>query len=375
MTAVLRDDFPAELNPELQAKLRVLDNVDPELPPTFDAESFAAELDAIRQEVLDSLGQDDADYIHNLVRLQQRLDLAGRLSLMAGIFPPAWLAGTAMLGVSKILENMELGHNVMHGQWDWTQDPELQSATYEWDNACLSEQWQHTHNYMHHQWTNVIGRDRDIGYGILRVDPHQKWKPVHLTQPLIFAALALAFEYGVSFHDSSSYGSGGWKDRLTKVGGAGRKIVRQIRKDYLAWPLLSLPFGPVAAASSITGAIGANVIRNVWAFSVIFCGHFPDGVNFFTQEEADAETRGDWYRRQVMGSVNFTGGPLMDVMSGNLDHQIEHHLFPDLPANRYAEIAPRVQDLCERHGLSYNTESFATQFSSVIRKILRLSLP
>ncbi len=49
----------------------------------------------------------------------------------------------------------------------------------------------------------------------------------------------------------------------------------------------------------------------------------------------------------MLGSANFRAGKLMRFMSGNLSHQIEHHLFPDLPSNRYEEIGVRVRELCE----------------------------
>ena len=81
------------------------------------------------------------------------------------------------------------------------------------------------------------------------------------------------------------------------------------------------------------------------------------------------------YRRQVAGSANFEGGPLMHLLSGNLDHQIEHHLFPDLPSNRYAEVAPKVREVCERHDVAYHSGSMLRQFGTVVRKIVRLSLP
>jgi len=80
-------------------------------------------------------------------------------------------------------------------------DPELHSSTWEWDNVCPSRQWRKTHNFEHHTWTNVRGLDRDIGYGILRVEPEQAWRPEHLAQPAIFVLLALLFEYGVALHD------------------------------------------------------------------------------------------------------------------------------------------------------------------------------
>jgi len=347
-------------------------------PEGFDAEAFAVELDALREEVLAARGQSDADYVRSMIRLQRRLELAGRVALVAGVFPPAWLLGTGMLSLSKILENMEIGHNVMHGQWDWMRDPDIHSANWEWDNVCPTVQWKHTHNHMHHQWTNVRGRDADIGYGVVRIDPEQPWSPSRLFQPLAFLGLALAFEYGVGFHDAMSHSAQGEQEgrsSVDRVKETFAKIRRQVVKDYVAWPALSIPFGIGSVISSVTGAAAANVGRNVWSFSVIFCGHFPDGVTLFDLEDIEGEARGDWYRRQVLGSVNFTGGPLMDVMSGNLDHQIEHHLFPDLPSNRYAEIGPRVREICARHDVEYNTASFAHQIATVVRKVVRLSFP
>ena len=75
----------------------------------------------------------------------------------------AWVLGVALLGLGKILENMELGHNVMHGQYDWMNDPELRGTRYEWDIAGPSDFWRHTHNHIHHSYTNVLGKDDDVG--------------------------------------------------------------------------------------------------------------------------------------------------------------------------------------------------------------------
>ena len=113
-------------------------------------------------------------------------------------------------------------------------------------------------------------------------------------------------------------------------------------------------------------------IRNVWSHAVIFCGHFPDGTETFDEERLDGETKGQWYVRQMLGSANLSGGPLFHIMTGNLSHQIEHHLFPDLPSNRYAEIAPRVREICERYGLPYTTGPLPRQYGKVLRTIFRL---
>ena len=92
-------------------------------------------------------------------------------------------------------------------------------------------------------------------------------------------------------------------------------------------------------------------------------------------EQTRNETRGQWYYRQILGSANLTGGKLFHILSGNLSHQIEHHLFPDIPARRYAEIAPQVREICQRYGLPYNSGPLPKQFATVVRKIARLALP
>ena len=68
-------------------------------------ESFGAELDAIRQRVIDDRGERDANYIRRVIKVQRALEVSGRGLLFVGFLPPAWLAGTAALSLSKILDN------------------------------------------------------------------------------------------------------------------------------------------------------------------------------------------------------------------------------------------------------------------------------
>ena len=114
-----------------------------------------------------------------------------------------------------------------------------------------------------------------------------------------------------------------------------RKVRSQTLKDYVLFPALTGPLFPLTLAGNAT----ANLIRNIWTFNIIFCGHFPAGVESFSIEETEEETRGGWYYRQLLGSANITGRKLFHTLTGNLSFQIEHHLFPDIPARRYPEIA------------------------------------
>jgi fatty acid desaturase len=342
-------------------------------------ERLGVELDAIRQSILDSRGEADAAYIRKVIDAQRKLELASRAVLLASVFPPAWVLGTAGLSVAKIIENMEIGHNIMHGQWDWMRDPKIHSTTWEWDNASPSDQWKHSHNELHHTYTNVVGKDNDLGYGIMRVDEDQRWYPLYLAQPLWNFINACFFEYGIAAYDLElGKNLASEKRRRTPEFKARyrqtlKKIRNQVTKDYVVHPALSLPTGsflPTLAAN-----FTANLVRNLWTHSVIMCGHFPEGVETFERTSIEGETRGEWYLRQMLGSANISGSKAMHFMTGNLSHQIEHHLFPDLPSNRYAEIAPQVQDVFQRYGLSYHTAPLPQQVASAWHKVVRLSLP
>ncbi|MFN8072159.1 MAG: acyl-CoA desaturase [Mycobacterium sp.] len=340
-----------------------------------DIENLGAELDAIREQVIASRGERDAAYIRNVVTAQRRLELGSRAVLLFSLFPPAWLAGTVGLAVSKIIENMEIGHNVMHGQWDWMRDPKIHSTTWEWDNAAPSDLWKHSHNELHHTYTNVLGKDHDLGYGIMRVDEGQPWKPFLLFQPLTNLVNACFFQYGIAFYDVEigKYLKGRIpKDEFrTRVKGVLRKIRRHATRDYVLHPLLSGP----SALTTLTANLTANLVRNLWTHSVIMCGHFPEGVATYEKTSIEGETRAEWYLRQMLGSANISGSAAMHFMTGNLSFQIEHHLFPDLPSNRYQEIAPKVQEVFERYGLTYTAGPLPKQVASAWAKIIRLSLP
>jgi fatty acid desaturase len=394
-------------------------------------EEIGKEFDQLHEQIKEDLGDRDARYIRSMIALQRRLALMGRFELIASRWRVPWVLGAFTLGLAKILENMEIGHNVLHGQWDWMNDPVINSRAWDWDTASTAEAWRHSHNYIHHTFTNILEKDRDLGYEIMRIDPHQSWHPFYLLQPFYNILLMLLFEWGVAFHDldftAIRAGDKDLKQVRKELKGIAGKARAQIQKDYIAWPMLSgLIMSAVEAAvlaararnnggrrnprvqtrrlvrrvqrkrakrgevirqlmarksfrepfrRTLTADVAANVIRNVWAYAIIFCGHFPDQTYTFTEEEAKDESRGAWYIRQLTGAANIDGGPMFHVISGNLGYQVEHHLYPDMPSTRYGEIAPKVREICVRYGLPYNSGPFSKQLGMVQRTILRLALP
>ena len=340
-----------------------------------DVEALGAELDALRREIESDRGVRDATYLRRTIRAQRVLEVTGRIALLGSRNRFFWWSGTALLSAAKIIENMELGHNIMHGQWDWMNDPEVHSTSWEWDMVCYSGHWKHSHNYIHHKYTNVMDMDHDIGYRLLRVTRDEEWQWKHSYQVVANLFLAATFEWGIGLHDIElkDYLEGKKPAEIAvpQIKDFSKKIARQMAKDFVIFPLLS----GKAARKTLTANLTANLARNLWAYLVIFCGHFPDGAEKFTEESLVDETQGQWYLRQMLGSANFNAGPAMAFMSGNLCYQIEHHLFPDLPSNRYADISVRVRQLCEKYDLPYTTGPILVQYWQTFRTIAKLSLP
>ena len=350
-------------------------------PPTLahltgeDIEAIGRELDAIRADVVARLGQRDADYIRSVVRVQRWLELTGRASLLFSRRRPAFVAAAALLTVAKILENMEIGHNVMHGQYDWMNDPAICASGWEWDAVSTAASWRYSHNFEHHTFTNVIGKDRDLGYSAMRVSADQPWHPIYLIQPLYGIGMALVFEWAIALYDidlgAVRQGTKSRERSRTELRAFARKARRQVAKDFVLWPALA---GRSAKQAALANLI-ANVARNVWVHTIVFMGHIPEGAETFSEEQTADETRAQWYIRQMLGSCNLEGTRLFHIMTGSLSFQIEHHLFPDIPSYRYPELAPRVREVCEQYRVPYNSGRLGGQYRSVAKKILRYALP
>ncbi|MGO9929591.1 MAG: fatty acid desaturase family protein [Mycobacterium sp.] len=338
-----------------------------------DLEGLAAALEAIRRDIEAARGASDRAYIMRAIAFQRCLEIAARLAIARSKGKLGWAVGAAALAAAKCIENMELGHNISHGQWDWMNDPEIHSNTWEWDMAGLTSQWRYSHNYRHHVFANIVGVDDDLGFRVMRVTRDQEWWPGALLQPLRAVLLAIAFEWGVALHgvisvqDDETTEAGKSVQKSTLI----RKMARQVGKDYVLFPALSRRRWWRTLGANVV----ANGLRNVWAYIVIVCGHFVDGAEKFTPSVLEGETKPEWYLRQMLGTANFEAGTVLGFMTGNLCYQIEHHLYPDLPHNRYPEVAERVRAVCVTYDLPYTTGPLLRQYLLTVRTICKLALP
>ncbi len=356
--------------------------------PENKLEQFQGELDELYANVLRELGETDALYIRRVVSIKKILEFSSRFLILSGaIFwnPVALIIGVVGLSASQIIESMEIGHNVLHGQYDFLNDPKLNSKTYEWDVVVPAEQWKHTHNVIHHDQANIIGKDYDIGYGSIRVTEKLKWNPTHLWQLFTALFMALDFQHLAALHDSRApeflmpkawrppavEPRPPWSYFFQKVSEYRRKAVKKVFRDYVFFPALAGPFFLYVLIANLA----ARALTNIWQFSIIFCGHFIENVIFFKPEDCERETRGQWYVRQILSTGNIEGSALFYFMTGHLSHHIEHHLFPDIPAYRYPEMSREVKKICARYGIPYLTGPFTSQFLTVWKRIAKYSLP
>ncbi|WP_223789314.1 fatty acid desaturase family protein [Marinicella meishanensis] len=348
---------------------------------TINYQQLAADLNAIKAATWQQVGTADAQYIRRLIRWQRGAEILGRITLMLGFFSLWWLLpGMLLLAWAKIVDNMEIGHNVLHGQYDWMNDPLINSQTYEWDIAADAGSWRRIHNHEHHTYTNIIGKDRDFGYGLLRMSDDLAWRPKNRWQFITYLNLSLLFEWGVAYHELAAERVFKGRKKANRTSALSddalkrmffSKAARQLFKDYVFFPLLAGPlFVPVLLAN-----LGANLIRNLWTSTIIFCGHFTEDVQTFHADDCANESQGQWYHRQMLGSSNLTGSRWFHLMTGHLSCQIEHHLFPDIPARRYPAMAAQVEAVANKHGIPYNSGSFWTQYRAVLQRLWRYSWP
>jgi fatty acid desaturase len=349
---------------------------------TVDLEALRRDLDDLRARTLKEVGEEDAEYIRGVRTLARGLEVSGRLLIHFSPEPVTFGLGVFSLGLCKIIENMEIGHNVMHGQYDFMEDPSLDSKTYEWDVVGTNKTWKHGHNVTHHTYTNVLGKDDDYGYLFFRLSDEVPWKARHLFQLWTNPWAGIFFDHAVSYYHARTseylHAPKGTPERRAEMktmlrdwAQIGLKSVKKYAKEYVFYPALAGPFAPKVAL----GNAMSNGVRNVWTYVVIQCGHLTEGSSTFTEADLATETRGGYYLRQILGSSNIDAGAVLGLCSGHLSHQIEHHLFPDVPAWRYRKMGREVRAICEKHGIPYNTGSLLSQYGSVLRMLARYSLP
>ena len=364
--------------------------------PAIDRDAFAADVQALRAELVAELGQADIDHL-------RKMEGWGRVCSALG-YATAWIApnplSAVLIGLGNSARWTMVTHHVMHRGYDRVPGVHKRhtSASYargwrrflDWPDWIHPQAWAHEHNQLHHFHTGELADPDLVEHNAwllrLRVTPKPlKWLLIVL----------LMATWKISYYAPNTFWA--WREQLraqrakqparaaSDMANAwrllypGERLLLPITPRALHFwlrcvlpyatlrfgvlPALFLPLGTWAWAAVLINSVLAELITNVHAFFIIVPNHAGDDVYRFDDHFKD---RGDFALRQVTGSVNYTGGSdLADFLQGYLNYQIEHHVWPDLPMLKYRQAAPKLQAICARHGVPYIRQSVFHRFGKL----------
>ena len=361
--------------------------------PELDGQpGLADELQALYDQTRAVMGDADLEHIRAVTAYGQAIN-ARRLELLRAGGPRAVSRAVVLEMLYRLLQFSELGHNVLHGTYDdLPGNGDYHSDRYQWDFNVDPAQWKIMHHEGHHPNTNIVGKDHDLGYSVLRGQPAQDWFGHHAIQLGLFTAVSPFFPQLAPFLIANITrqveGTRFWS----------RHTLRAPARIALADTRRRLVTEPLAMGSRFLPAMVANHVGGVAGYlSVLFLvaiEHHAGETEVFTDPGPD-ESRDDYYRRQIRSTRNFLRSAKLDaalerlleeevpyenrpdfrIFYGGLDTHIEHHLFPDLPPNRQREIAPRVQQIVARYGLPYHVTPLGETATLMLKALTGLSVP
>jgi ferredoxin-NADP reductase/fatty acid desaturase len=339
--------------------------------PEIELKKFEKELEELYIKTKEKLGQEDLDHIQKIIQFSKDLEISGRSLIHLSKDPYTWVLGVLLLGYHYLIEFTELGHNILHGQYDSIPNHQnINSKNWKWDNTMDETDWKFEHHSVHHPFTNILGKDNDFGFLTYRVNVKQDWKLYHLFQVPMLLGMPLINSLFFPWYVSTSRAIA--EDReicLDTYIPSIKKLAEHIFKNYIFYPLL--PTGNYFKI--VLGNFTAKLFQNIYLEMILAISHLHKDA--FVFEMNTNETKGEYYLRQILSTVNFDSSPPYDIVYGAINLHIEHHLFPDLPPNRLREIAPEVKNICDRYGIPYRTNSFFKQFIGVIENAFNNSFP
>ena len=351
------------------------------LTSSIDTQGFAAEIDALYHKLKADIGPEDLRHLKKIERWGRGCSLLG--------YATAWIIpnplSAFLISQGNVTRWAMMGHHVCHRGYDKVPDvPKRYQSKFfaqgwrrfiDWPDWLLPNAWSYEHNTLHHYHTGEV------------LDPDVLEDRVRLMRevraPRIFKHL-IAFVFASTWKLSYYAPNTLWmlQQRESRLGRealharikghkpaifhgaklwwpfhkAGAQFWLRCLFPYTAFrfvllPLLFLPIGAWAAVNVLINSVLAEWITNLHSFAIIVPNHSGDDVYRF---EGGIENKAQFYLRQTVGSVNYTGGTdFKDFMQGWLNYQIEHHLWPDLPMLKYQQAQPEVQAICKKYGVPY----------------------
>ncbi|WP_425953864.1 fatty acid desaturase family protein [Xylanimonas sp. McL0601] len=230
----------------------------------------------------------------------------------------------------------------------------------------ISYSWWMTKHSRHHANPNRVGKDPDIENDTIvftaeGARAQRRWlRPLLRVQGWAFFPL-LTLE-GINLHLTSirSLLTGPRTERRTR---ALELVTIAVRLTlYVGALVWFLPLGLAAAFLGVQLAVfgvymGASFAPNHKGMAII-----------------PADSRIDFFAKQVLTSRNIRGGPVMSVLMGGLNYQIEHHLFPSMPRPHLGRARELVREHCASQGVPYTETSLVRSYAIVVRYLNEVGL-
>lgn len=370
----------------------------------IDLAAFSAELDALHERLKADLGAADLRHLRKMERW-------GRFCTVLG-YASAWMFFNPIAALLIALGNVArwacVAHHVLHRGYDAVPEvPARYRSTVfaqgwrrmlDWPDWLHPPAWMHEHNVLHHYHTgqrddpDLVERNAWI-MRVAKVPRALKWAVLALfiaSWKWLYYAPNTLWALRQSQRIRAHAAAGQSREQLPTPGNVwrvvapGERLLLPVTRGgiefylrcllpYAAWrfgllPALFLPLGVNAWWSVLLTSLLAEAIANVHSFLIIAPNHTGDDLHRF---DGGVRGRAEFQLQQVLGSVNYPGGrDLPDFLQGYLNYQIEHHLWPDLPALKYRQAAPEVKRICQRHGVPYIEEPVWRR----VRQLLRIML-
>jgi fatty acid desaturase len=351
----------------------------------LNASTFADDIEVLRGDVYDSLSIQDFYHLRKIERW-------GRCCTALG-YATAWYMfnplSAFLLSLGQFTRWL-LIHHIAHRGYDAVPGvpPRYTSKVFargwrrfiDWFDWIHPDAWDYEHNQLHHYHTGEL-HDPDL------VERHTEFLRA-MPLPRIFkytvmAAAALTWKYTYYAPNTMSVldpktGKRSKKEHIAFItiknifdltNAHVRRLWTNCYIPYFTWrfvflPACFLPLGTGAWWNVLLTSLLAECITNVHSFIVIAPNHSADDLYRFDFHYRNKE---EFYLTQVLGSTNYhCGSEWRDYLAIYLNYQIEHHLFPDLPMNKYREIQPRVREICLKHSIPYRQESVFKRLSRML---------
>lgn len=343
-----------------------------------DVENFTQELMALRRAANERMNLDDFKHLKKIERW-------GKLCTAAG-YSTAWImpnpVSAFLMSQGNVTRWTTIAHHVVHKGYDKIEGvPARYTSTgfakglrrfLDWNDWILPQAWANEHNKLHHynlgeaadpdqvelnlEWLRDSNLPMPVRYAIVGLFA-MSWKPVYYAPNTLKHLRSTKNNVLGEERQSAALSQ---LELWNPLNPFARDLwlkclLPYIMVKFVLIPLLFIPLGPVAVISVWINTLLAEIIANLHSFLVIVPNHVGDDILLF---EESANTKSEFFLRQITGSANFkTGGDVNDFLHGWLNYQIEHHLWPDLPASEYQRLQPQVKALCQKYGIPYVQES------------------